>query len=117
MSVGLRTERLHLRDWRPADLDAFAALNADPRVAEFLPAVLTREQSDALASRIALGFAQHGFGLWALEIPGIAPFAGFIGLSVPKALRHTSPRVWRLAGAWPWRIGGRATRQKAQRPC
>jgi len=101
--TGLRTERLHLREWRPADLDPFAALNADPRVAEFLPAVLTRDQSDALARRIVQGFAQHGFGLWAVEIPGIAPFAGFIGLSVPGFMSHFTPCVeigWRLAVAY-----------------
>ena len=29
------TQRLLLREWRDTDLDAFAAMNADPRVMEF----------------------------------------------------------------------------------
>jgi len=79
----LRTERLWLRRWLPGDLAPFAALNADPRVMEHFAAVLPREESDALASRIEAHFEQHGFGLWAVEIPHITTFAGFIGLSVP----------------------------------
>ena len=44
----------------------------------------------------------HGFGLWALEIPGVAPFAGFVGLSVPGFTAPFTPCVeigWRLAAA------------------
>jgi hypothetical protein len=37
---------------------------------EHLPTVLTRDESDALAERIERHFDLHGFGLWALEIPG-----------------------------------------------
>ena len=36
----IRTERLLLREWRPEDREPFAALNADPRVMEHLPALL-----------------------------------------------------------------------------
>jgi len=96
----LRTDRLYLRRWRPGDRAPFAALNADPQVMEYLPAPLPREGSDALAARIEAHFEQHGFGLWAVEIPGVAPFAGFIGLSVPRFEAHFTPCVeigWRLA--------------------
>jgi RimJ/RimL family protein N-acetyltransferase len=99
----IRTSRLILREWRDSDLPPFAALNADPRVMEFLPKPLTREESDAFAARIREGFAQNGFGLWAVEIPGVADFAGFIGLSRPSFM----PGVeigYRLA-ADHWRKG------------
>ena len=36
----IETDRLLLREWRETDLEPFAALNADPRVAEFLPHAL-----------------------------------------------------------------------------
>jgi len=97
---GLRTERLHLRRWLPADLEPFAALNADPRVMEHFSGLLFREESDALAARMAAHFERHGFGAWAVEVPGIAPFAGFIGLTVPEFQAHFTPCVeigWRLA--------------------
>jgi RimJ/RimL family protein N-acetyltransferase len=99
----LVTERLILRRWRDTDREPFAALNADPRVMEFFPSVLDRAESDALADRIDAHFAQHGFGLWAVELPGIAPFIGFIGLSIPRFQAHFTPCVeigWRLAHAY-----------------
>lgn len=81
--VVLTGERVRLRPWCSDDLPAFAALNADPAVMEYFPAVLTAEQSDDFAQRIQAGFEKNGFGFWALEIPGVLPFAGFVGLSVP----------------------------------
>jgi len=80
----LATERVRLRPWRDADLAPFAALNADPVVMEHFPAVLSRAESDAAAERIRRELAERGFGLWALELPGVAPFVGFTGLSVVR---------------------------------
>jgi ribosomal-protein-alanine N-acetyltransferase len=87
----LSTERLLLRPWREEDLPAFAALNADPRVAEFLPKCLERAESDALAERIAAHFRQHGYGVWAVEARGGAPFIGFAGLEAPSFEAHFTP--------------------------
>ena len=98
----LSTSRLILRPWRAEDLPAFAALNADPRVAEFLPKCLERAESDALAERIAAHFRQQGCGLWAVEAPGVAPFIGFAGLTVPSFEARFTPCLeigWRLAFA------------------
>lgn len=103
----VRTERLLLRAFREEDLAPFAAMNADPRVAEHLPATLTRDESDALASRIREHWAERGFGLWAAELVGEAPFIGFVGLSVPTFDAHFTPCVevaWRLA-AERWGLG------------
>lgn len=96
----LHTPRLHLRPWRDEDLTAFAALNADPMVMEFLPQLLDRAQSDARADQIRVHFDRHGFGLWAVEVTGVADFIGFVGLSIPEFEAHFTPCVevgWRLA--------------------
>jgi RimJ/RimL family protein N-acetyltransferase len=98
----LRTERLILRGWREDDLEPFAALNADPRVMEYFPALLSRAESAAAAARIQEHSARYGFGLWAIEVPGVAAFAGFVGLSIPSYQAHFTPCVevgWRLARA------------------
>jgi RimJ/RimL family protein N-acetyltransferase len=98
----LRTERLVLRPWRDADLAPFAALNADPEVMRYFPATLSRAESDAVAGRIRESFAARGFGNWAVEVPGVTPFAGFVGLSVPRFDAPFMPCVeigWRLARA------------------
>lgn len=95
----IRTERLLLRRWREQDRAPFAALNADPVVMEHFPAALTREESDALVERIEAGFAQHGFGLWVVEVDGAT--VGFTGLSVPGFDPGLVEVGWRLArSAW-----------------
>jgi len=69
-------------------------------VMEHLRARRSRDDGDALADRIEAHFDQHGFGLWAAEIPNIASMAGFVGLSVPNFDAHFTPCVeigWRLA--------------------
>jgi RimJ/RimL family protein N-acetyltransferase len=101
----LATERLLLRGWREEDLEPFAALNADPRVMEHFPSRMTREESDAFVlERILPHFAERGFGLWAVEARGVAPFVGFVGLNVPSFDAHFTPCVeigWRLsASSW-----------------
>jgi RimJ/RimL family protein N-acetyltransferase len=96
----LRTERLILRPWRAEDLEPFAALNADDRVTRTLAGSLDRVASDAMAARFSESFKKHGFGYWAVEIPGIAPFIGALGLSVPAFNAPFMPAVeigWRLA--------------------
>ena len=97
------TPRLVLRRWRTTDRDPFAALNADPRVMEHFPKTLTREESDAAADRIAAHFNEHGYGSWAVEIPGVTEFAGFVGLVHPRFEAHFTPCVeigWRLAAEY-----------------
>jgi RimJ/RimL family protein N-acetyltransferase len=106
----LRTDRLYLRRWRPDDREAFARMNADLRVMEFFPALLSREESDQRADRIEAHFQRHRFGLWAVEIPTVTQFAGFIGLATPPFEAHFTPCIeigWRLA-AEHWN-GGYAT--------
>jgi RimJ/RimL family protein N-acetyltransferase len=98
--VTIHTPRLLLCSWTQQDLPAFAAMNVDPRVMEYLPKTLTPVESDALAMRIRGHFERHGFGLWVVEIVGGAPFIGFVGLSVPSFQTHFTPCIevgWRLA--------------------
>jgi RimJ/RimL family protein N-acetyltransferase len=98
--VTLRTERLILREWRDADLAPFAELNADPEVMRFFPDVLDRAASNTMAAGIMARMADDGFGLWAAEVPGVAPFIGFIGLARPRFTAHFTPAIevgWRLA--------------------
>ncbi|MGH9276121.1 MAG: GNAT family N-acetyltransferase [Acidimicrobiales bacterium] len=96
----LRTERLVLRAWRESDREPFAALNADPIVMEHFPAPLSRVESDAFVDRILAACDEHGWGLWAVEVPEESEFIGFIGLAIPGFEATFTPCVevgWRLA--------------------
>jgi ribosomal-protein-alanine N-acetyltransferase len=112
----IRTERLLLRRWVQSDRAPFAELNADVRVMEHFPSVLTGAESDAIVERIVAHFERRGFGLWAVEVPGEVPFIGFVGLAVPPFEAHFTPCVevgWRLA-AEHW---GRGYATEAARAC
>lgn len=100
--VPLRTERLLLRAFRPEDRAPFAELNADPEVRRYFPGTLAKEESDAFATRIEQHFEAHGFGFFAVEVPGVSPFVGFSGLAIPSFEAPFLPAVeigWRLARA------------------
>ena len=99
----LDTDRLSLRRWRDADRAAFARMNADARVMEFMPALLTREQSDENVDRIEKHFERHHFGLCAAELRADGSFIGFIGIWVPEFQAAFTPCVeigWRLAAEY-----------------
>jgi RimJ/RimL family protein N-acetyltransferase len=104
MNDRLTTERLLLRRWQESDRQPFQRLNADPRVMEFMPALLSPEATDELIARIERQFESHGFGLFAAELLEDRAFLGFIGLSVPSFDAPFMPAVeigWRMAaGYW-----------------
>ena len=99
----LRTERLILRRPREADREPCARMNADPRVMEFFPAALSREESDALMDRIEAHRERHGFSWYAAELRETGKFIGFVGLAVPYFEAAFTPCVeigWRLAAEY-----------------
>lgn len=116
--VVAETERLILRHWHQSDREPFARINADARVMEFMPALLTRNESDALADRIEAHFRQRGFGLCAVELRENNSFVGFIGLAVPIFQAHFTPCVeigWRLsADCWGQGLATEGARRMIQ---
>ena len=96
----IQTNRLGLRKWKPEDLVPFAEMNSDPKVMEFFPHTLTKEESDAFANKIINDFNAKGFGLYAVDELSSGEFIGFIGLSIPTFESNFTPCVeigWRIA--------------------
>ena len=103
----IETARLRLREWRDEDLTAFAALNADPEVMRYFPAVQTRAESDAGVARARALESTNGFSFRAAELRATGEFVGMIGLNAPMWSAHFTPCVeigWRLARPH-WRQG------------
>jgi ribosomal-protein-alanine N-acetyltransferase len=101
-SLTLKTDRLILRRWRAADLQPFAEINADPVAMRFMPTTFGIEVSRILITQFETHFQSHGFGVWAIEAPGVAPFIGFLGLQHVGFDTHFTPAVeigWRLSPA------------------
>jgi ribosomal-protein-alanine N-acetyltransferase len=82
----------------------FAELNRHPLVVESLGSCPTPAESDALIERDAAEMATEGWGLWAVEIVGGAPFIGMVGLHRVNPALPFAPAVevgWRLSpAAW-----------------
>lgn len=81
----VETERLALRAFREADLDAFAAMSTDPEVMRYIG---SGEAVDRNASwRTMAGFNGHcslrGIGMWAVERRSDGAFLGRVGLHHP----------------------------------
>jgi RimJ/RimL family protein N-acetyltransferase len=103
----IRTARLRIRSWRDDDFEAYAAMNADPRVMEFYPSVVSRDESRVRFERGKAGMAERGYGFWPVEVLGGAPFIGMVALADPDFEAHFMPAVeigWRLA-AEHWNRG------------
>lgn len=111
----LKTGRLILRRWCDSDREPFSRMNADPRVMEFMPALLSRPESDVLVDRIEQHFHDHGFGLFAAELREDNSFIGFVGVAVPHFHAHFTPCVeigWRLSGDyWGRRLATEGARE------
>jgi RimJ/RimL family protein N-acetyltransferase len=93
----LRRADLILRRWRDEDREPFAALNADPEVMRYFPATMSRQESDAMVDWASGLLEERGWGLWAVEVRGVAPFVGFVGLNEPSFMPGNVEIGWRLA--------------------
>jgi RimJ/RimL family protein N-acetyltransferase len=104
--ITLQTDRLTLRGWRQEDLDALAAINADPEVMRYIldGSVRDRQQSADGLRRMMRGWDEQGFGQFAVEIRETGELIGWAGLAIPGFLPEVLPAVeigWRLArSAW-----------------
>ena len=71
---------------------------------EHFPALLTRDESDAMVDRCVERIQGDGYGLWAVEVKTSGKFIGFVGLAVPTweaAFTACTEIGWRLArSAW-----------------
>lgn len=95
----IETERLVLRPFAPDDLDAFAAINADPAVMAHFLAPMTREKTAELLARIAASVDRTGYGFAAVERRSDGALIGMAGLSLFQA-----PLPWTPATEIGWRL-------------
>ena len=98
-----QSPRLLLRQWREEDFEPFAQLCADPTNMAYFPSTPIRSESRAFAERLQTLIDERGWGLWAVELPEVSSFIGFVGLHFLTAELPCSPCVeigWRLAKAY-----------------
>jgi RimJ/RimL family protein N-acetyltransferase len=103
----IETERLVLRRFGEDDLDPFAAMMADPRVADWLGGVRTQAQCEASLHAWADEWERLDLGLLAITKKADGVFIGMAGLHALDGAFDATPVAgateiaWRLAfSAW-----------------
>lgn len=76
----ITTERIGLRNWREDDLADISALNRDPEVMRFFPALQNTETTLAFIHRMQKHFEDYGYCYFAADLRHTGEFIGFIGL-------------------------------------
>ncbi len=76
----LVTARLRLRDWQPNDVEPMAAINADPRVGDWLGGTIGVEETRTRLQLYASHWEERAFGIWAVEEHGSGRLVGRTGL-------------------------------------
>src|SRR5215469_16791502 len=99
--IHLTTERLILRDWKASDLDAWAAINADPGVRRYLGDRTPADRRDSWHMMAAAAGNQmlSGFGMWAAEEKASGTLVGRIGLYEPPHFPDLEVN-WLLGRDW-----------------
>ena len=98
----LVTPRLRLRRWRDGDVDALAAINADPEVMRWIGDGSVRDRA-ATGTEIAAMerlWQARGVGRFAVELRDTGELAGLTGMAVPDDVPDVMPAVeigWRFA--------------------
>jgi hypothetical protein len=108
----IETRRLRLRGFTHADLDALAAIYADPDVMSYMPGgkPVPRERVAASLGRMIDYWQEHGFGLWAVARAIAMPLLMLVRAPAPKNGRAVSALSWSV-----W-LRTRCAGQRKQRP-
>ncbi len=69
-----------MREFTPADLDAFHAMYSDPEVVRFWPKAPSRADVERQLANLLLAYERRGYGGWAVELRESGAFIGRIGL-------------------------------------
>jgi len=120
----LQTRRTVMREWRASDLDAFAAMSADPQVQRFMGGVEDRAQAWRSMALHTGHWLLRGYGCWVVERQDDGVVLGRVGLWEPegwpglevgwKLARHAwgqgfAQEAAHAAMQWAWTVLG-ATR-------
>ena len=80
----VETERLLLRAWRDADLDAYAVMVGDPETMRFLGGPLARPDAWRSMAYQLGHWVLRGHGMWAVERKSDGALIGRIGVQRPE---------------------------------
>ena len=93
------SDRLGFRPWRESDIDWYAEMNADERVMQYFPSVMTREESLKSMHKLTDAYRDLGHTYYVTELLDRGDIIGFIGIGYQKfeaAFTPIKDLGWRL---------------------
>lgn len=93
------SQRLGFRPWSQDDVPAMAAINADPEVMKYFPAIQTEEQTAEFVERMQKHYGVLRFCYFAVDRLDTKELIGFIGLLEKTFESDFTPCIdlgWRL---------------------
>lgn len=93
------SERLRFRAPNADDLEFLFAMNQDPAVMEFMPGLMTLDQTRQQLERMIKHFTDHGFGTWIVSDGQTQERLGAVGLKnvdIDVAFVPAVEIAWRL---------------------
>ncbi|MFT5570820.1 MAG: RimJ/RimL family protein N-acetyltransferase [Cyclobacteriaceae bacterium] len=89
----IETNRLRLRQWKTADLQAFITMNQDEAVMEFLGGPRKPSVTEQTFDRLREHIDQHSFGFLSAELKETKQWIGFIGLQHVSFNAYFTPAI------------------------
>ncbi len=103
MPIIIETARLILRTWHEDDLESMYAINQDPKVMEYFPALVSKKETLGFIRNMIKQQDIDGYAFYAVELKSTHEMIGFIGLLYrPKTalqvpLNPSTEIGWRLS--------------------
>lgn len=93
------SERLGFRNWKTADSNEFAKINADKNVMKHFPSTLSEKETKSFIKRLKKHFEVREYNYFATEVLKTGELIGFIGLAYQTYETDFCPATdigWRL---------------------
>lgn len=101
----LETERLQLREMRPSDMQALAAILRDERVMYAYEGAFSEEEVAAWMQKQLRRYEEHGFGLWAVVSRRTGKMIGQCGITMQEYKGRQVPEIGYLLAYEHWHRG------------
>ena len=111
----IETKRLIMRQWHDEDIIQFAEINQNAEVMEYMPKLLSTEETMHFYERIVSEHEKYGYGLYAVELKNTGEFIGYTGFH-HFALKPNFHPESRLGGESRESTGIKDMPQKRQKP-
>lgn len=101
MDIILETDRLLIKTWEKSDITIMSQINADPKVMEYFPSILSRDETIWLIGRFHQHYIDFGYTMYPILLKSSHQLIGFTGLLMVNYFKSSfTPAIeigWRIS--------------------